>query len=344
MKNERSRLLMEGSAVARLERTRLVREAGGDVPGAPRDRRVTGKSPGPLKFDAGINPRSGPRGPYIDDKVTSTLAERSNAAGDVWVAMETRGDFKFGDIVNLPLPTDIGGRAHLLVRDRGLAQLGGGLTLAIGLLGTTSEPVPPTATSGGTPTARDPDDLRTLPVRYDGRGVRGRSFHDAAQLLTESDQDWSVKGPRSMLWVAKNMADQGRTPRQRHYWWRQVLGLQADDTGVDDHLFLSEIMEEAACFDQINVSELMFRERIARRYQMWEQMYASALRKAEAGSSSGAWLGEREIFLGNERSRGHALICPELEKWVGAPGRGERCAQGAAQGQRRETIREWLHH
>ena len=233
--------------------------------------------------------------------------------------METRGDFKLGDIVNLPLPTDNGGRAHLLVRDRGLAQLGGGLTLAIGLLGTTSEPVPPTAASGGTPAAGDPDDLRTLPVRYDGRGVRGRSFHDAAQLLTESDQeDWTVKGPRSMLWVVKNMADQGHTPRQRHYWWRQVLGLQADDTGVDDHLFLSEIMEEAACFDQINVSELMFMERIARRYQMWEQMYASALRKAEAGSSSGAWLDEREIFLGNERSRGHALICPDLEKWVAA--------------------------
>ena len=77
-------------------------------------------------------------------------------------------------------------------------------------------------------------------------------------------------------------------------------------------------MEEAACFDQINVSELMLMERIARRYQMWEQMYASAPRKAEAGSSSGAWLDEHVILLGNERSRGHALICPELEKWVAA--------------------------
>ena len=195
LKNERSRLLMEGSAVARLERIRLVREVGGDVPAAPRDRRVTGKSPGPLKFDVGINPRSGPREPYIGDKVTSTLAERGNAAGDVWVAMEERGDFKIGDIVNFPLPSDNGGRAHLLVRDRGLAQLGGVLTLAIGLFGATPEPVPPTASSGGTPAARDPDDLRTLPVRYDGRGVRGWSFHEAAQLLTESDQDdWSVKG------------------------------------------------------------------------------------------------------------------------------------------------------
>ena len=276
---------------------------------------MTGKSPGPPK----PNPRPGPRQPYIGGKITSTLAERDNAAGDVWVAMESRGDFKIGDIVNLPLPADSGGRAHLLVRDRGLAQLGGGLTLAIGLRGTIPEPDPPTAASGGTPAAREPDDLRTLPVRYDGRGVRGRSFHEAAQMLTESDQDdWAVKGPRSMLWVVKHMADQGHTPRQRRYWWRQVLGLQADDTGVDDHLFLSEIMEEAACFDQINISELMFIERVARRYRMWEQMYASAFRKAEAGSASGAWLDEREIFLGNGRSRGHALICPELEKWVAA--------------------------
>ena len=125
LKTERSRLLMEGSAVARLERIRLVREAGGDVQGVSRDRRVTGKSPGPLRFDAGINPRPGPREPYIGDEITRTLAERANTAGDVWVAMETCGDFKPGDIVNLPLTTDNGGRAHLLVRDRGLAQLTG---------------------------------------------------------------------------------------------------------------------------------------------------------------------------------------------------------------------------
>ena len=90
LKTERSRLLMEGSAVARLERIRLVREAGGDAPGASRDRRLTDKSPGPLKFDAGTNPRSVPQEPFIGDKVTSTLAERANTAGDVWIAMETR--------------------------------------------------------------------------------------------------------------------------------------------------------------------------------------------------------------------------------------------------------------
>jgi hypothetical protein len=171
--------------------------------------------------------------------------------------------------------------------------------------------------NGATGSGSPDDDLRTLPVRYDGRGVRGRSFHDAVGILTETEQsDWVVKGPRSMMWIVKGMADQGHTPRQRHYWWRQALGLQADDVGVDDHLFLSEIIEEASCVDQVNVAELMFMERVARRYQMWEQMYAAALRKAEAGDASGAWLDEREIFLGNERSRGHALICPELEKWV----------------------------
>ena len=86
--------------------------------------------------------------------------------------------------------------------------------------------------------------------------------------------------------------------------------------GVDDHAFLSDVMEQALQYDQLNISELGCFEAIARRYQMVEEMYSAALRDAEAGSGSSDWLDERHIFLGHERSRGHALISPELERHV----------------------------
>ena len=57
-------------------------------------------------------------------------------------------------------------------------------------------------------------------------------------------------------------------------------------------------------------------EIISRRYQLWEELYASSLRESEAGGGTGAWLDERDIFLGQRRTRGRSLVCPLLESWV----------------------------
>jgi hypothetical protein len=94
------------------------------------------------------------------------------------------------------------------------------------------------------------------------------------------------------------------------------LGLSASDPGVDEHKFLSDVVESALTYDQLNVSELLCFEHVARRYQMWEEIYAQSLREAESGSGSADWLDERQIFLGQGRSKGHALVCPLLEQWV----------------------------
>ena len=58
---------------------------------------------------------------------------------------------------------------------------------------------------------------------------------------------------------------------------------------------------------------------VSRRYQMWEEIYASALHDAEVGTSEdGTWLEERRVFLGATRSKGHALVSPDREKHVAA--------------------------
>ena len=95
-----------------------------------------------------------------------------------------------------------------------------------------------------------------------------------------------------------------------------MLNLTVSDPGVDEHHFLSELLEYGLTHDQLNVSEILAYESIARRYQLWEDVYATALRESESGDLSSDWLDERRVFLGHSRSKGHALVSPLLEEWV----------------------------
>lgn len=69
--------------------------------------------------------------------------------------------------------------------------------------------------------------------------------------------------------------------------------------------------------DGLNIGEVMAYEAISRRFQLWEEAYSASLRESETGAAgAGDWLDERHLFLGGGRSRGHALVSPELEEWV----------------------------
>ena len=102
----------------------------------------------------------------------------------------------------------------------------------------------------------------------------------------------------------------------RHLWWRSILRLGAADPGVAESAFLHELIEVAACRDRLNLAALECFELVSRRLQLWEETYCAQLRRAESGDTGTAWLDERAIFLGAGRSRGHALVCPNLEIYV----------------------------
>ena len=57
-------------------------------------------------------------------------------------------------------------------------------------------------------------------------------------------------------------------------------------------------------------------EVLSRRYQLWEAMCSTELAAAEMGPGHEDWLDERHVFLGKTRSRGSALVAPELESFV----------------------------
>ena len=217
-----------------------------------------------------------------------------------WVVLEDRFGFDKGDAVDKT-------QGKLIVSgDRALWVLEGIGAIAVGKPGSFA--------AGGS------RDLRTLPVLYSASGDRKRPFANAVSLFTETAQDgWGIEGPRTTAWLAKAIADGGHTPVQRHFWWRSVLGVSASDAGIEEHLFLSELMEVGSSFDQLNLGECAVFEAISRRYQVWEEAYSTALRHSDLGTNAeddGLWVDERRLFLGARRARGSALVSPLLEKHV----------------------------
>ena len=259
------------------------------------------------KLRAALPPLPPPPGepplPTREDPKSFTAVAPAMEGGEVWVALEPRFGFSVGE----PIDVNLEGIHLTRCGDRGVVKSSKGGSIAVGLLGTLSDA---TGIAGG--------DTRILPFKKKLPGTtQGRTFADATASLTESPgDDWKILGPRSTKWLAASILEQGPGPKRRHFWWRSVLRLSAADPGVDDHLFLSELVETAACIDQLNISELQCFEMVARRYQLWEESYSVHLRRAEAGDEAEGWLDERAVFLGQGKSRGHALVCPDLEAWV----------------------------
>ena len=228
----------------------------------------------------------------------------------IWVAMEAAGGFKVGDVVphaaNMPC-----------IGDRGLYVLPGtsgasSASIAVGRVGTVAVPAAP---------APAVDDMRTMAVKYKpGQGTdRGRSFADGvANALEHSFPDWPLEGPRTCQWLLSAFVSSDTTPCRRHFWWRSILGLGASDEGVEEHEFLSELLELSMAFDQVNSPDLVVFEHISRRFQLWEEIYSDQLRDNSAGTHGQGGLDteERSLYLGRKASPSAALVSPALQTWV----------------------------
>ncbi|CAK0871393.1 unnamed protein product, partial [Prorocentrum cordatum] len=125
--------------------------------------------------------------------------------------------------------------------------------------------------------------LELLDVRLLGKTLdsdfRRVTFAKRALMLTEAiDANWH-QAPATTLWVLRTH------------------------------------VETAVARGGINVAALEAFETVWRRFQLWVEFYAEALRIAEAGGHGGD-LDERGLFLGNHRSKGLAIAIPRLEQCV----------------------------
>ena len=65
------------------------------------------------------------------------------------------------------------------------------------------------------------------------------------------------------------------------------MHLTNQDPGIEEHLFLCEVLETALAADRLNLPDLQAFEMVVRRLQLWEEIYSESLRRSEASGGYG---------------------------------------------------------
>lgn len=115
------------------------------------------------------------------------------------------------------------------------------------------------------------DDVRMLPVAFDGQGTRRREFNVAVSMLQDAVPQGGglqLQGPTSILNMMKMYRGQNFTPTTFHEHWVRSADLAKGDRSVFEHECLSRIMESMITVDQLNLPCLQSAELLARRMQV----------------------------------------------------------------------------
>ncbi|CAK0795418.1 unnamed protein product [Prorocentrum cordatum] len=83
-------------------------------------------------------------------------------------------------------------------------------------------------------------------------------------------EDWALAEPRTTLYVISEIAKQSGGPVQRHTTWKHENKLNDDEHSAVAHEMLSDILELACAYDQVDVSNLASMEAQARHKQFVE--------------------------------------------------------------------------
>ena len=115
-------------------------------------------------------------------------------------------------------------------------------------------------------------DARVLPIIYHGGRVekRYRRWRQVADSVTEEAfDDWPLEDQvRSADWLIQQIGKVDRGPVEYIEAYLSKHSYQPSDRSQHELRCLSEILEVAGCYDQLNLSSLAFVEMLSRRWQM----------------------------------------------------------------------------
>ena len=94
--------------------------------------------------------------------------------------------------------------------------------------------------------------------------------------------------------------------------FKSLFRLSDADPGVVEHEECCRILQEAVCYDQLNVADLASFETLRRTLQVQEERYRSRLQEGDDDQR------DRLLFLGSQHSRGNLCVCPALQAHVAA--------------------------
>ncbi|CAK0875001.1 unnamed protein product, partial [Prorocentrum cordatum] len=237
-----------------------------------------------------------------------------------WVCVVPEGDVRRGAVHSLPDSLDTPSEDFVAFGQHGLYDLGRrgrsavlvrpapGETADEALRTFAASAVP--GAVGGTRAPPPAEDARALAIKRD---AAGRRFRDLKSVADSSEQcefeDWALSGPRTASHVAKEIARQSGGPVQRHTTWKHENKLNDDEHSVVAHEMLSEILELACTYDQVDVANLASMEALARHLHFLEH-------KVKKKKETIKDFDSQDYYLGRTRRTGGAIISPELLKWV----------------------------
>jgi hypothetical protein len=174
----------------------------------------------------------------------------------------------------------------------------------------------PASDGGATPREPPPapspalDDARTLAIERNANQERYRSLVSAVNAFEQTDfKDWPLEGPRTALWLAKELSKSGMNPISRHSHWRHENNIKDDERSGTIHELLSEVLELMITYDQLDISNLACAETLSRHMQLIEFETKKKMDARKGGDSS-------EYYLGRSRRTGGNLLSPELQKHI----------------------------
>jgi hypothetical protein len=111
------------------------------------------------------------------------------------------------------------------------------------------------------------------------------------------------------------------SPEDHHMMWKTQAKLQSEQYGVAEHAHLLDLLETAGSYDQLDLGNCAFAEKLVRRLQVLVWSYAEKTREGTGGgtSSSGSRLDLEEVsaFSGKADNSG-IMVDPRLLEHVKA--------------------------
>ena len=161
-----------------------------------------------------------------------------------------------------------------------------------------------------TPKAADEEDVRTLPVRWDG-AERIREFGDSVgrmhmEEFTNEEFPNAEIGRHSMWWL-KMVKRQALTGVTHHTKWVHESGIHLKERAVYEHETLSHAIDAFVTIDQVNCPNLLGFEILIRRLMLLEEAFSGE------GSAD---FSMSEDWMGLATRPGGALVAPALLKGV----------------------------
>ncbi|CAK0839425.1 unnamed protein product, partial [Prorocentrum cordatum] len=267
---------------------------------------------------AGDEPEpAGEPAPPLPDRAAPPGGER-----DDWCCVVAECDAKLGKVYSLPdsLETpsedfaalgryglyDLGRRGSSAV----MVRLAPGETASEAQRAFAAEQAPAALVGGALTPPAPPEDARALAIRRDAAGRRFRDFKSVAEAADNIEfEDWVLSGPRAALHVVTEIAKQSGGPVQRRATWKHENKPNDEEHSVVANEMLSDILELACTYDQMDVSSLASMGALARHMQFIEH-------KIEKEKETVKDFDPRDYYLGRTRRTGGAIVSPELLKWV----------------------------